>query len=252
MPYAGLVERHIHARPDSFERKIWSFPDGTTELDGRMALLFLDAELYLERVEAAAVLRRLWERRAIPRVPTFFLSHGGAEARHRDFVCSADYADFLANDVADSIRRDGHPDVSEFVLVGLSLSGLAAAHAATRFPHRFPAAVCQSPSFWWERVRFADELPPAPRPGGQEFWVSVGNRETETGVTHSPSAMLQEISQIAGCTAAVEALRGGGYHVSYREYEGGHDPACWREDLALALPWIWRDRLRLPPEPAMM
>jgi enterochelin esterase-like enzyme len=37
-------------------------------------------------------------------------------------------------------------------------------------------------------------------------------------------------------------MRTKGYSVSYREYDGDHDPDCWREDLSLALPWAWRRR----------
>jgi iron(III)-enterobactin esterase len=75
---------------------------------------------------------------------------------------------------------------------------------------------------------------------GQEYWISVGSRETETGMSHPPSGMVQELSQIAGCALACAAFRDRRYSISYREYDGGHDPECWREDLALALPWAWR------------
>jgi enterochelin esterase family protein len=163
-----------------------------------------------------------------------FLSAGGAAARHEDFVCRPDYARFVARDLVDSVR-DEHPGVTEIVIAGLSLSGLAAAYAATRHPAVFRAAVCQSPSFWWERGRFADELPPA-TPAGPEFWISVGSRETEAGLSHPPSGLRQELTQVAGCVSAAAALRAKGYGVSYREYDGGHDPGCWRDDLSLALP----------------
>jgi enterochelin esterase-like enzyme len=67
------------------ERKAWSLapPAGRPTA----AILFLDAELYLQRVGAAAVVRRLLERRAIPPAVAVFLSAGGAAARHEDFVC---------------------------------------------------------------------------------------------------------------------------------------------------------------------
>jgi pimeloyl-ACP methyl ester carboxylesterase len=64
--------------------------------------------------------------------------------------------------------REEHPGVTEIVLAGLSLSGLAAAYAATRHPAVFRAAVCQSPAFWWERGRFAEELHTRARPVSAE------------------------------------------------------------------------------------
>ena len=236
MPYAGLMERTLRCRSGMFERKVWSLapPAGRPTA----AILFLDAELYLERVGAAAVVRRLQERRAIPPAVAVFLSDGGAAARHEDFVCRPEYARFVARDLVGSVREE-HPGVTEIVIAGLSLSGLAAAYAATRHPAVFRAAVCQSPSFWWERGRFAEELPAA-TPAGPEFWICVGSRETEAGVSHPPSGLRQGLTQVAGCVSAAAALRAKGYRVSYREYDGGHDPECWRDDLSLALPWVWR------------
>jgi len=235
MPYAGLTERTLRCRSGVFERTVWSLAPRT----GRpaAAILFLDAELYLQRVGAAAVVRRLQERRAIPPAVAVFLSGGGAAARHQDFVCRPEYARFVATDLVGSVREKD-PGVTEIVLAGLSLSGLAAAYAATRHPVVFRAAVCQSPSFWWERGRFAEELPAA-TPAGPEFWISVGSRETEAGVSHLPSGLRQELTQVAGCVSAAAALRARGYSVSYREYDGAHDPECWRDDLSLALPSVW-------------
>ena len=236
MPYPDLTERTLRCRSGMFERKVWSLapPAGRPTA----AILFLDAELYLERVGAAVVVRRLQERRAIPPAAAVFLSHGGAAARHVDFVCNPAYARFVASDLVGSVRKE-HPGVTEIAIAGLSLSGLAAAYAATRHPAVFRAAVCQSPSFWWEEGRFAEALPAATQTG-PEFWISVGSRETEAGVSHPPSGLRQGLTQVAGCLSAVAALRAAGYGVSYREYDGGHDPGCWRDDLSLALPWAWR------------
>lgn len=238
MPYAGLTERTLRCRSGVFERKVWSLAPPT----GRptAAILFLDGENYLERVGAAAVVRRLQERRAIRPTVAVFLSHGGAAARHDDFVCRPEYARFVAGDLVASVRTE-HPGVTEVAVAGLSLSGLAAAYAATRHPAVFRAAVCQSPSFWWDGGRFAEELPAATQ-AGPTFWISVGNRETETGVSHPPSGLRQELTQVAGCVSAAAALRASGYPVSYREYDGGHDPQSWRADLTVALPWAWRRR----------
>jgi enterochelin esterase-like enzyme len=238
MPYPGLTESTLRCRSGALWRRAWSLAPPTERPTA--AILFLDAELYLERVGAAAVVRWLLERRAIPPAVAVFLSHGGAAARHEDFVCRPEYARFVAGDFVGSVRKE-HPGVTEVVIAGLSLSGLAAAYAATRHPAVFRAVVCQSPSFWWERGRFAEDLP-TPTPAGPEFWISVGAQEREAGVSHLPSGLRQELTQVAGCVSATAALRAKGYSVSYREYDGDHDPDCWRDDLSLALPWAWRRR----------
>jgi S-formylglutathione hydrolase FrmB len=68
----------------------------------------------------------------------------------------------------------------------------------------------------------------------------VGSRETEAGVSHPPSGLRQGLTQVAGCLGAVAALRTKGYSVSYREYDGDHDPDRWRDELSGALPWVLR------------
>lgn len=235
MTHPPLIRSSVAGGSPPRERIVWALPAPAAPAT---ALVFLDGEIYIERVGAPAVVRQLQEAGAIPSTVALFVSHGGAAARHQDFTCCPAYADFVADDLAGWVRRE-YESVREIALVGLSLSGLAAAGIALRHPRVFRAAVCQSPSFWWERGRFAQELLPAapPRP---EFWISVGSRETETGVSHPPSGLRQEQSQIAGCAAALAALRRQGYEAAYREFDGGHDPDCWREDLALALPWLWR------------
>jgi enterochelin esterase family protein len=194
--------------------------------------------LYIERTSALQVVRRLREARLIPQVPSLFVSNNGAVSRHEDFTCNSDYAHFIAHDVVNWARKE-YPGLRDVIIVGLSLSGLAAAYIAARHPAVFRAAICQSPSFWWEKARFANDLPTAERPE-HEFWISVGSRETDTGVSHPPSGLFQGMTQVASCSLTAAALRAKGYGVSYREYDGGHDPNCWREDLALALPWVWR------------
>jgi hypothetical protein len=76
MPYPGLTEWTLRCRSGLFARSAWSLAPPTGRLTA--AILFLDAELYLERVGAVAVVRRLVERRAIPPAVAVFLSHGSA------------------------------------------------------------------------------------------------------------------------------------------------------------------------------
>jgi predicted alpha/beta superfamily hydrolase len=100
----------------------------------------------------------------------------------------------------------------------------------------FRAAVCQSPSFWWNQERFAMSLPLASGVS-PAFWVSVGDLETDCGVSHSPTGLFQAASQRDVCERAAAALRAAGYKLSHPMFHGGHHPECWREDLAAALRW---------------
>jgi enterochelin esterase-like enzyme len=199
-------------------------------------LVFLDAELYLERVGAAQLVQQLEDDGHIPPAVSVFVSNNGASSRHTDYVCDEDYSRFLSDELLPSmLGRTPGLRSDRVVLIGLSLSGLAAAHAAIT-TGQFRAAVCQSPSFWWEQERFALSLSRAPSMAAA-FWVSVGDLEIESGVSHPPSGIFQGTTQRDSCDRASAALRAAGYAVSHRVFRGGHDPACWRDDLALALPW---------------
>ena len=59
-------------------------------------------------------------------------------------------------------------------------------------------------------------------------------------MSHPPSGLRQEL-RLTGCLVVAAALRAKGYRLGYREYDGGHDPACWRDDLSLAVPWALSD-----------
>jgi enterochelin esterase family protein len=227
---------------EDFVPSIWKPPGRRTwVLDRRVEgpsdlLVFLDAELYLERVAAARLVQQLEEDGHIPAVASVFVSNNGSAARHTDYVCDDTYSRFLTDELLPfMLARNPSLRSDRVVLVGLSLSGLAAAYTALT-TSGFRAAVCQSPSFWWERERFASSLP---RAGGfaATYWVSVGDLETATGVSHPPTGLFQGTSQRDSCDRGAAALRAAGYVVSHRVFQGGHDSECWRDDLVLALPW---------------
>lgn len=229
-----MDEEFVQSDVKSPGRRIWSVsprPGIPSAL-----LVFLDAELYLERVLAVEAVRQLEESNLIPPVASVFVSSNGPAARHADYVCDKAYARFLVEDLIPFVRRRSPaPAFERIVLIGLSLSGLAAAHAALT-TGRFRAAICQSPSLWWERERLASALPDV----GSDppaFWISVGDGETAAGVSHPPSGISQDTSQLDACNRGTVALRAAGYPVSHRVFHGGHDPVCWRDDLASALPW---------------
>jgi enterochelin esterase family protein len=233
MPNESMEEDFVRSDAKPPGRRIWTQP--SSRGPATRLLIFLDAELYLERVSAIQLVKQLEEERRIPSAMAVFVSNNGAAARHSDYVCDSAYAQFLSGELLPYLMAQCSVGFDGAVLIGLSLSGLAAAHAALT-TNRFRVAVCQSPSFWWEGERLASLLPlangEAPR-----FWVSVGDLETDSGVSHPPSGLLQGTSQRDSCERGSAALRAAGYQVASRVFPGGHDATCWRDDLALALPW---------------
>jgi enterochelin esterase family protein len=226
-----VLEETTFAGPETgIERKVWTQSAATDS--PQTAVLFLDAELYIDRVQAPAVMQQEW-----PHALAVYVSHNGAAARHVDYVCNPTYAEFIADELLPWVLQQ-HPtlDPAKMILAGLSLSGLAVADIGIRYPDRFTHVICQSPSFWWEQDRFVTMIPPKPDQS-PAFWICVGDQETQSGISHPPSELRQESTQIEGCEHTRDALIQAGFSVSYRTYRGGHDPACWKDDLELALRW---------------
>lgn len=206
---------------------LWLEPRGAARV-----VLFLDGGLYRERVGAPGIVDALRADGAMQGVRCAFLDAGSDADRHADFACSDT---FTARLVEQLPPRLGSPPV----LVGLSLSGLAAAYAAVTRPDVFAEVVCQSPSAWWCEGWLARQT--AERDlSGSRCWLSVGDEELPRNVAHRPSGMWQGESQVASCARLAESLRGAGVEVAERLFMGGHDPACWARDLPDALGWVLR------------
>ncbi|SFJ27576.1 alpha/beta hydrolase [Planctomicrobium piriforme] len=203
----------------------------------RRCWLVLDAEFYLNRMDAPAAIAEVQQQFAGD-VAALFVSHFGQPERHRDYACNADFSRLLVQDLLPWLRSQC-PALEEggHTVIGLSLSGLAAAHLAMLYPKTFSSAICQSPSFWWESERFRRELPQleSPRP---RFWVSVGKSELESRVSHPPSGLFQGTNQLESCRRTVQDLQRAGYAAELHEYDGGHETACWKLELPSALKWL--------------
>ena len=215
-------------------RKIWLQPPITGR--ATRCCLFLDAELYIERVQAPAIAENLQRDGRLPPTLCCYLSSVDAAARHRDFTCNEDYSSFLVNDVIPWIERDqGH---FEHYLGGLSLSGLAAAFTVLRYPNVFAGALCQSPSAWWNEEWLTSSIDGSSR---GKYWISVGDQEVASDVRHPPTDLFQGTSQLDSVRRLVARLRTTQAIVRSHEYSGGHDPACWAAELPDALTWLLKD-----------
>jgi enterochelin esterase family protein len=162
-----------------------------------------------------------------------FVSHRNGEARHHELTCNENFSRFIAEDVVSWAEKNARIHPLDNLICGLSLSGLASAYTAFRYPLVFSRALSQSGSFWWLVDHQASFPPATPR-----LWLSVGKEETTAGVTHPPSGLFQGVSQIEGVRNAVSKFEALGATVKYNPYEGGHAMAAWRNELAAALQWL--------------
>ena len=240
----NLEEHVVESTSGEYARKVWLMKGAMAKT--QRLCIFLDAEYYLGRMDAPALLSDLQAREVLPALTCLLVSHRDSAARHTDYTCSENFSRFIAQDLIAWVRKTS-AGISEHgnLICGLSLSGLASAYLALTYPQLFPYALCQSGSFWWNDewlARTAKTYSSAPG----KFWISVGDREVDAGVTHAPSGMVQGVSQIAAAERIVEELKGMGASVNYHLFSGGHEFAPWKQELPAALRWL----LGQTPEPA--
>jgi enterochelin esterase-like enzyme len=243
-----LVE-HLKKRSDNFfmlaefeissdllaaPRKVWvQEPVSQPASD---CIVLLDGEMYRDRVGAPEIVRDLQETGDIPPLTCVYLSLVDTAARHADLACNESFSRFLATDLLRWIEgRVGHHD--RYFLGGLSLGGLAAAFTVLEHPGVFAGGFCQSPSAWWNDEWLAG-LVATEDPPPQRFWLSVGTREVQKGISHPPSGMLQKVAQLDSVRRLAVALEAAGHEVRLAEFDGGHDPACWAAGLPEGLRWL--------------
>lgn len=233
----NLPEHYIESSSGTFSRKIWILdpPDGEPD----HIAIFLDGELYLERMDAALLIHQLQANEDIPRLACLFISYVDGAARHSDLTCSKEYSDFVTRDVMPWVRLR-HPAIPEHdhFIGGVSLSGLQASYIALNQPQLFKYCLSQSGSYWWNDEWLTSQLDEFPN-SETRFWSSVGDLETDVGVSHPPTPLKQKVTQVAACTRFAEGLASREIAVYQSIYNGGHDPKLWKAELPAALRWLF-------------
>jgi enterochelin esterase family protein len=142
--------------------------------------------------------------------------------RVAELTCNPGFLSFLLDDVFAEVARRWTitSDPCRVVVAGQSRGGLSALYAACARPDRVANVVAQSGSFWWPNdpvdaewltARLRTEPPPA-----GAIYLEVGTYEW---VLLEPTRRLRDV------------LMDRGAELSYREFTGGHDRACWRGSL---------------------
>ena len=231
-----MTEHSIPSAHLPAPRKAWIHR--ATNGEAKDCLLFLDGELYTERVKAPAILREAEAAGALPPVTCVYLPNASAAGRHADYTCNEVFADFLVREMPPWIEREAGQFERVF-LCGLSLSALQAVFTALRHPGVFAGVLAQSPSAWWQDEWLAKTLHTLPT-SQQHLWLSVGTQERQTNVSHPPTPLVQITSQLDSVRRLSAALTTAGHDVRLNEYDGGHDPVCWGAELTEALAWLLR------------
>ena len=154
-----------------------------------------------------------------------FIDSGGTEQRWQELGESeSDFGRYLSGPLLNWLKTHYaiSPKPEDRVVIGQSLGALTVLRTLVAYPQLIGAGISQSASLWQD-VLFnelnaldATQTPLA----GTRAWIEVGSQEWIL-------APLQP--------KAVHQLRKAGMQVKDMVYNGGHDYACWRINLASAL-----------------
>lgn len=150
-----------------------------------------------------------------------FIDSGGTDQRWADLSADGAAADEVAQTWLPWLaERRALPSATDIAIVGQSLGGLTALRTVLRHGDRIGAAIAQSASLWQDDLtgELTGELGQAET--GAYVHLAHGEQEWVLAEPHRDLA---------------RRLRAAGHDVHEMSYDGGHDYACWRVDLADAV-----------------
>mgnify|MGYP000987716835 FL=1 len=221
---AGRLD--VVADLDTLGRQIWVYtPAPISRTQSYPVLLVLDGEVWLKRHHLHLVLEQLMDAGLIAPAYIVFIDSGGTEQRWQELGDSeSDFGGYLSGQLLNWLKA--HYAISsnpaDRVVIGQSLGALTVLRTLVAYPQLIGAGISQSASLWQD-VLFnelnaldATQTPLA----GTRAWIEVGSQEW----------ILAPLQPKAVCQ-----LREAGMQVKDMVYNGGHDYACWRINLASAL-----------------
>ena len=221
---AGRLD--VVADLDTLGRQIWVYtPAPISRTQSYPVLLVLDGEVWLKRHHLHLALAQLMDAGLIAPAYIVFIDSGGTEQRWQELGDSeSDFGGYLSGQLLNWLKTHYaiSPKPADRVVIGQSLGALTVLRTLVAYPQLIGAGISQSASLWQD-VLFnelnaldATQTPLA----GARAWIEVGSQEWIL-------APLQP--------KAVHQLRKAGMQVKDMVYNGGHDYACWRINLASAL-----------------
>ncbi len=221
---AGRLD--VVADLDTLGRQIWVYtPAPISRTQSWPVLLVLDGEVWLKRHHLHLALAQLMDAGLIAPAYIVFIDSGGTEQRWQELGDSeSDFGGYLSGQLLNWLKTHYaiSPKPADRVVIGQSLGALTVLRTLVAYPQLIGAGISQSASLWQD-VLFSElnALDATQTPlAGTRAWIEVGSQEWIL-------APLQP--------KAVHQLRKAGMQVKDMVYNGGHDYACWRINLASAL-----------------
>ena len=219
---AGRLD--VVADLDTLGRQIWVYtPALIDRAQSWPVLLVLDGEVWLKRHHLHLALAQLMDAGLIAPAYIVFIDSGGTEQRWQE-LGDSDFGGYLSGPLLNWLKTHYaiSPKPAERVVIGQSLGALTVLRTLVGYPQLIGAGISQSASLWQD-VLFSElnALDAMARPlAGSRAWIEVGSQEW----------ILAPLQPKAVCQ-----LREAGMQVKDMVYNGGHDYACWRINLASAL-----------------
>lgn len=223
---AGAGRLDAIADVETLGRQIWVYtPALIDRAQSWPVLLVLDGEVWLKRHQLHLALVQLMDAGLIAPAYMVFIDSGGTEQRWQELGDSeSDFGGYLSGQLLNWLKAHYaiSPNPADRVVIGQSLGALTVLRTLVGYPQLIGSGISQSASLWQE-VLFNElnALDATARAlAGTRAWIEVGSQEWIL-------APLQP--------KAVRQLRQAGMQVKDMVYNGGHDYACWRINLASAL-----------------
>lgn len=209
---------------EALGRQIWVYtPAPISRTQSYPVLLVLDGEVWLKRHHLHLALAQLMDAGLIAPAYIVFIDSGGTEQRWQE-LGQSNFGRYLSGPLLNWLKTHYaiSPKPADRVVIGQSLGALTVLRTLVAYPQLIGAGISQSASLWQD-VLFnelnaldATQTPLA----GTRAWIEVGSQEW----------ILAPLQPKAVCQ-----LREAGMQVKDMVYNGGHDYACWRINLASAL-----------------
>jgi len=181
-------------------------------------LIVYDGPDYLNRGRLATIVDNLIADKRIRPIAVAFLQNGRSR-RNAEYLCSDATISWLDHEILPLAR--GHLKLIEehgaYGVLGASAGGLMAIYTGLRMPETFGKAFCQSGVFAIEgRDTAVVDLVHHEHANEINIWMDVGQLEKE---------LLEDNRRMSSLLSQKN------YKVTYREFSGGHNYTCWRDDL---------------------
>jgi enterochelin esterase-like enzyme len=242
VPKGKVEKRRFSSAILQNERDVWVYtPPGFTQTGSHYPLVVLfDGSSYIDIVPTPVILDNLIAKGLIPPMVAISIGNPTAGSRTFELPCSAEFANFLATEIAPFMRKNYNAtEMAKSVAVGgSSLGGLAATFAALKHPEVFGNVLSQSGSFWWkpedqsEPEWLTKQFVNSPKLNIRLF-LEVGLMED--GATLTGPSMLDTNRRMR------DVLVAKGYGVRYQEFNGGHEYLNWRGSFADGLIYLFGD-----------